>query len=1060
MKSKKFLILTAAGLLAVTGLIGCNKNKPSDSAAGDSSELPVPSVDEIKLSIYKNDDELLIGMKTKITADVSVSNGADKAVKFSSSDPAKVEIDADSGIATAKALGKVTIKATSVFDESKIAEVQLSVVEPYVRGITLSTTGVYLVVGDANFGSQVVDAKANVLDFKDGDVDDTVTFTSSDPNVATVDQDGEITAVAEGVTTVIASAGEKTAEIAVVVKPAGSALPADGARSFVFEDGDTKTEILAALEKYAVEQKLTGLTLYGDGGYVLYNPDVVKPVQNYVPGFGFGILSSGSIKADLAGESKAEWKRYYHSFETSDPGSLNYMDDKGSVVGDLIGYVADGYFATYLNDEGNGYDWVGSLATVDRPIPVDENAATHLATTFKFPVKVGSALKYSTLSEKYSKYNNREVALKDYLTPYQIYYTQSYGLQRSAENLDGSGSLKGAAALYNATKNGFSQEAWDAFPGVKAFEEGGKSYLQFQFNQPCNAFYAMYYLSSSMFAPVPEEFIKEIGGGDLANGVATWGKSNEAGTLSPKDHWLSTGPYTVEAWDKNQQIVFKRNANWDDGEHYKIAGVHLNILSAAGQDPEAALKEFEANKIHACSIPSTKLKDYMNDPRATTTADSSTYKLNLNTCDEATWESLFGVNGSVTQTPKSQYWKVEPAMHNKDFVDGLSFALNRKELAESLGRTATANYFGSAYMSDPESGIAYNNTQEHKDAVASLVGEAAGTDEYGYSLQAAKTSFKKAAEQLIADGVYKKGDTIEIEIAWQTQSQISNTHDPIKKYYEDAFNTADNPLKLSVKSWVGAVWSDVYYAKMMTGQFDIGFGSISGNIYNPLNFLEVLKSDNSSGFTLNWGLDTNSVDGNLVYDNQVWSFDALWTAADQGAYVVQGQKAALDFTAISEGYEFNADGDLEVSVLAHLEDIDGDILTYFAGLVLYGYDDKQTYTEFKCKDFGKKFEPAADQSGIDEVLAELTGLPVEQIPTYIAYGILPSLVRFTVVIEAKNLAFFDNPVAAALAPQGRLGLDAYFIVNMFGIDGEPIFADTIEYFLEGVPSAEAEPANP
>ena len=130
MKSKKFLILTAAGLLAVTGLIGCGKNKSSDSAAGDSSELPVPSVDDIALSIYKNDDELLIGMKTKITADVSVSNGADKAVKFSSSDPAKVEIDADSGIATAKALGKVTIKAPSVFDESKFAEVQLSVVEP------------------------------------------------------------------------------------------------------------------------------------------------------------------------------------------------------------------------------------------------------------------------------------------------------------------------------------------------------------------------------------------------------------------------------------------------------------------------------------------------------------------------------------------------------------------------------------------------------------------------------------------------------------------------------------------------------------------------------------------------------------------------------------------------------------------------------------------------------------------------------------------------------------------------------------------------------------------
>jgi hypothetical protein len=84
-------------------------------------------------------------------------------------------------------------------------------------------------------------------------------------------------------------------------------------------------------------------------------------------------------------------------------------------------------------------------------------------------------------------------------------------------------------------------------------------------------------------------------------------------------------------------------------------------------------------------------------------------------------------------------------MSNKDFVNGLSFALDRKSLAESLGRTPTANYFGSAYMQDPENGISYNATDAHKKAISSLVGEAAGTDEYGYSLEKAKASFKKAA---------------------------------------------------------------------------------------------------------------------------------------------------------------------------------------------------------------------------------------------------------------------------------------------------------------------------
>ena len=193
--------------------------------------------------------------------------------------------------------------------------------------------------------------------------------------------------------------------------------------------------------------------------------------------------------------------------------------------------------------------------------------------------------------------------------------------------------------------------------GVKAIQDPELgACLEFEFNQACSPFYAMYYLSSGMYAPVPEDFIKALGGGDLAEGVATWGKSSADGSLSPKDTWLSTGPYVVEQWDKDQQIVFGRNNNVNDGKHYKIKGVHVNILAAAGTDPEAALNEFLANKLHAVAVPSTKLEQYKTDPRTTMTTDSSTYKLNLNTCDEFTWESLFGVNGSVMQTPKSQYW--------------------------------------------------------------------------------------------------------------------------------------------------------------------------------------------------------------------------------------------------------------------------------------------------------------------------------------------------------------------------------------------------------------------
>ena len=698
----------------------------------------------------------------------------------------------------------------------------------------------------------------------------------------------------------------KSGSSAASIDPTNPENLANGIYTFVNEPNAERTKILGLLEKYASSEKLTGLTLFNNGGYAIYSNDIVKGTNNYIRGYGFGILSEGEIKADLAGETNAAWKRYLHSYESEDPGYLNYMNDKGSVVGDLQGYVNASYFQTKMNATKDGYDWVGDLATVDRPIAVNKSAETGLATKFKFPVKVGADLKYTTLSSKYAAYNNREVALEDYITPYKIYYTKAYGMVRGSENLTGSGSIKGSSSYYNASANGFNQAKWDQL-GIKAYEEGGKSYLEFELNLPCNEFFAMYYLSNSMFAPVPEAFIKEIGGGDFAQGIKNWGANSSDLSESPLDHWLSTGAYTLEKWDDQQQIVFKKNPNYADGGRYKIAGVHLQVLKAINTDPNAAIKEFEANKIHSCGIPADYLDKYKSDERTATTIGSSNFKLNLNVCTQEVWNELFGEDGSVTQTAEADYWACEPAMANKDFVSGLSFALDRKTLAEKNGRTPAFEYFSPTYLSDPENGKYYNDTPEHKAAVADLT---TGTDPYGYSLEKAKAAFKKAADKLVEDGVYNNGDTVEIEIAWMYASDEDEYHNDIKKNLLDAFNTPDNPLKLDVKFWVGENWSDVYYDKLMTGQFDIGFGSISGNTYNPLNFLEVLKSDNSSGFTLNWGINTNAVDANnpIVYNGKVWSFDALWTAADQGAFVKDGQNAQIDVGWNNASAKLNDDG--------------------------------------------------------------------------------------------------------------------------------------------------------
>ena len=688
-----------------------------------------------------------------------------------------------------------------------------------------------------------------------------------------------------------------------------------------------RTKILGLLEKYAVENNITGLTLYGNGTFVGYSDRISSPTDwNYISGYGFGVLSEGNITADMEKENNSNWKRYYHTYETDKPATLNYMNDQGSVVGDLASYVQGSYFGTRIDEEDSSkYRWMGDLAQDDLNgfgtgliQPVDSND-DNMATEFKFKLK--NTVKYTTLSSNstFAKYNNTSAVADDYITPYKLYFSQYISFVRAKDTFGTSSEFVGAQDYYNATKDAKTwadmDAAWDATMKDTLWVDS-EGYMHIKYKQAHTLFYAMYECSNFMFAPVPKAFLSDLQSvgsydnvADAAKGAWMNVTDNTHGSLTPVDTCLSSGAYAVEQWS-DTALVFKRSNRDDLGEGmYNIAGIHFAILTSAKTDEEAAYKEFQSGTLDAAGVPSTMLAEERSKSYVHQTSDSTTYKINYNTCDAERWEELFGTNGTITQTSQDSYWDLKPAMANNDFVKALSYSLDRKTIAETYGVTASNNYFGNGYYSNPETGEIYNTTKEHKDAVASLNPE--GTDEYGYSLTLAQEYFTKAAKTLTAAGDYNSGDTVKIEIAWQTQSQVDRYGQTLKSMFENAFNTSDAHnqygLTLEISNFACAVWSDVYYKKMMVGQFDLAFGSISGNALNPLNFLEVLKSDNSSGFTLNWGPDTNAVDETMVYDGQAWSFDALWQAADSSCLVYNGAKAEYVDSAL-ESSKYNSNG--------------------------------------------------------------------------------------------------------------------------------------------------------
>lgn len=764
--------------------------------------------------------------------------------------------------------------------------------------------------------------------------------------------DASVTSAFEsGKTAINAATDVGTAKAAYTTAAANmvNAIPvADGIQNFSGLSTKERTKILGALEAYSIRNGMLGLSMFENGGYVMYHDRITLGTENYIVGYGFGALAEGSITADLATESNAAWKKYYHTYDSTDPGTINYLNAQDSQVSDFYGYMGASYYTNFMNETKDGYDWVPELAVSD-PEPVGKLDENGQATKWRFEIRSG--LKYNTNSTSADRaaFNNREVVAEDFLTPFKLLLNQSNELYRGSElaNQTGAAAIKGASAYYSATKGKgkgvLSDDVVDfSQVGIKVTEDEGKWYFEYELGAPVTMFNARYYISSSLYMPVPKDFIDVVG-------VENYLNFSSDKKTTPVDNSLSLGAYTLEKWDSEQQVVYKKNPNYVYAStKYAIEGIHINILTGATSDKELAFKEFLAGKLDSCGIPDTYLSQYSSDTRTRTTTGDSVFKLNVNALDQEGWIKLFGENGTYSQTTKDNYWTVEPALSNAHFRSALSYALNREDLATAKGRVPSVNYFSSNYMSDAENSISYNATEEHKNAVSSLL---EGTQN-GYSLELAKDYFRMALDELEADGLITPGTkkhptVIEIEIGWFTSSYEEAYHKYIKQYWETAFNdesVTGGFYKLECNFWCGDD-ANACYDKILAGQYDIAFGAITGNPLDPLSFFSVNSTDPSisNNFTLNWAIDTNTLTEALIYNGTRWTFDALYNASQEASIIDHGKLVKSSELTNCESKN-NEDG----SITATIEITYHELTTVeFVGAVVFGGDSNATYKEFK-----------------------------------------------------------------------------------------------------------------
>ncbi|GKX67628.1 Ig-like domain-containing protein [Inconstantimicrobium mannanitabidum] len=167
-------------------------------------------INVVSVSLNKTTDTLIVGRTDTLKATINQSNATNKAVKWTSSNTKVVTVDQNGNI---KAVGKGTAVITvTTVDGQKVAKCNVTVNNPInVVSVSLNKTTDTLIVGRTDTLKATINPS--------NATNKAVKWTSSNSKVVTVDQNGNIKAVAKGtaIITVTTVDGQKVAKCTVIV---------------------------------------------------------------------------------------------------------------------------------------------------------------------------------------------------------------------------------------------------------------------------------------------------------------------------------------------------------------------------------------------------------------------------------------------------------------------------------------------------------------------------------------------------------------------------------------------------------------------------------------------------------------------------------------------------------------------------------------------------------------------------------------------------------------------------------------------------------------------------
>ena len=259
----------SGGTATITATIEVNGTTYSQKVTIAVGGSVVPGVPVTGVSLDKTSASLNVGGTVTLTATVSPSEATNKGVTWESSNPSIATVV--NGMVTAVSGGTATITVTTV-DGGHTATCEVTVTED-----TIKVTGVTLDKSEMTLFTDGVTGELTATVSPSNATNKDVTWKSSNPSVATVDENGVVTPVSAGTATITVTTvdGEFTASCTVTVE---DVVPE---RIYV-EPDKTVYEIGEAFD-----DGMTVTLVYNNGTTEFLNPEEYKVVTDFdseVPG--------------------------------------------------------------------------------------------------------------------------------------------------------------------------------------------------------------------------------------------------------------------------------------------------------------------------------------------------------------------------------------------------------------------------------------------------------------------------------------------------------------------------------------------------------------------------------------------------------------------------------------------------------------------------------------------------------------------------------------------------------------------------------------------------------